>query len=100
LNAKRLAYLLLLLLFSAQVDDIWAVAPASPSAPLADDDEYLPAQPRPQEEQIALGQGLPFVGLKAQPADLPVVPKRPPSGPNLATPFTPEPLYAFVSLRL
>jgi hypothetical protein len=100
LNAKRLAYLLLLLLISAQVDDVWAVAPASPSAPLADDDEYLPAPRRPQEEQIAVGKWLPFVGRKAQPADVPVVPKRPPSGSNPATPFTPQPLYAFMSLRI
>jgi hypothetical protein len=100
LSANRLAYLLLLLLISAQVDDVWAATPASPSAPLADDDEYLPAQQRPEEEQIALGQGLPFVGLRAPPADLPVAQKRPPSGPNPATPFTPQPLYAFMSLRL
>ena len=100
MNAKRLAYLLLLLLISAQVDDVWAVSPASPSAPLADDDEYLPAQRRPQEELIALGQGLPFVGLKAQPADLSVVQKRPRSGSSPATPFTPQPLYAFMSLRI
>ena len=100
MSANRLPYLLLLLLISAQVDDVWAVAPASPSAPLADDDEYLPAQRRPQEELIAPGQGLPFVGLHAQPADLPVAQKRPPSGSNPATPFTPQPLYAFLPLRL
>jgi hypothetical protein len=100
LNAQRLAYLLLLLLISAQVDDVWAAAPASPSAPLADDDEYLPAQRRPQEEQVALGQRLPFVGLKAPPADLSAAQKRPPSGSNPARPFTPQPLYTFMSLRL
>ena len=100
MNAKRLPYLLLLLLISAQVDDAWPVAPSSQSAPLADDDEYLPAQRRPQEAQSALGQGLPFVGLKAQPADLSAVQKRPPSGSNPATRFTPQPLYAFMSLRI
>ena len=100
MNAKRLPYLLLLLLISAQVDDAWPVAPSSQSAPLADDDEYLPAQQRPEEEQIASGQWLPFVGLKAQPADLPVVPKRPPSGSTPATPFAPQPLYAFLPLRI
>src|SRR5262245_25165482 len=59
LNAKRPAYFLLLLLISAQLDDAWAAALASPSAPIAEDnDEYLPAQRRPQEEETALGQEL------------------------------------------
>jgi hypothetical protein len=101
LNAKRPAYFLLLLLISAQLDDGWAAAPASPSAPLVDDDdEYLPAQRRPQEEQIALGQWLPFAGLKVQPADSAVVQKGLSSRSNPATPFTPQPLYAFMSLRI
>ena len=99
--AKRPAYFLFLLLISAQFDDAWAAAPASPSAPLADDkDEYLPAQRRPQEEQIALSQWSPSGWLKAQPADSSVVQRRLPSGSNPATPFTPQPLYAFMFLRI
>jgi hypothetical protein len=101
LNAKRRAYFLLLLLISAQLDDAWAAAPASPSAPIAEDnDEYLPAQRRPQEEEIALGQELPFACLKAQPADSPVAQQRLSSRSNPATPFTPQPLFAFMSLRI
>jgi hypothetical protein len=101
LNAKRPAYLLILLLISAQLDDTWAAAPGSPSAPIAEEnDEYLPAQQRPQEEQIALGQEVPFAGLKTQPADSPVAQKRLSSGSNPATPFTPQPLFAFMSLRI
>jgi hypothetical protein len=101
LNAKRLPYLLVLLLISALVDDTWAVAPDSPFASAAEDnDEYLPAQRRPQEELITLGQWPPFVCLEAQPADLSAVQARLPSGPNPATPFTPQPLYAFMSLRI
>jgi hypothetical protein len=50
---KPFAYLLILLLMWAQVDDYWAGALAFPSsaAPAADDDEYLPAQRRAQEQQ-------------------------------------------------
>jgi hypothetical protein len=101
LKAKRLAYFLLLLLISAQLDDAWAAAPASPPAPIAEEnDEYLPAQRRPQDEQIALAHWPPFAGLKAQPADLSVAQKCPPSGPNPAPPFAPKPLLAFMPLRI
>jgi hypothetical protein len=101
LNAKRLAYFLLLLLISAQIDDVWDAAPTSSSASLVDDnDEYLPAQRRPQEEQIALAQWPPLVDMKAQAADWSVVHKCPPSGPDPAPPFTLQPLFAFMPLRI
>jgi hypothetical protein len=101
LNAKRAAYFLLLLLISAQLDDAWAAAPASLSVPIAEEnDEYLPAPRQPQEEQIPLGQWLPLAGLKVQPADSSVVQKRLSSRSNPATPFAPQPLYAFMSLRI
>jgi len=49
---KPIGYLLILLLLSAQLDDAWAIAPVLPSAPVGDDnDEYLPAQGRPQAEE-------------------------------------------------
>src|SRR5262249_52790402 len=44
LPMKRVAFFLILLLTWAQVDDVWALVPVSPSAALADNDEYLPAQ--------------------------------------------------------
>src|SRR5262245_10766525 len=65
LPMKRLAYFMILLLMCAQVDDAWAVAPASPSAPLTDDnDEYLPSQWRSLGEQFSSPQKRLFDGRK------------------------------------
>jgi hypothetical protein len=97
---KRFAYFLVLLLISAQVDDCWAAAPVLPSAPLADDDEYLSSRQRPQEEESSPYQKPVFAGLKAQTADLPLVRRGVPSERNLTTPFTPPPLYVFMSLQI
>jgi hypothetical protein len=98
---KRLAYLLLLLVISAQVDEAWVVAPVSPSVPLADDDdEYLPAQRRVGGEQYASGQGPTNIGLKPQAAESSVVRRGVPSEWDLTTPFTPPPLYLFMSLQI
>jgi hypothetical protein len=96
---KRLAYLLLLLLISAQVDDTWAVAPVSPSAPLADDDEYLPSQWRAQEE-CPPRQGPVLVGLEPQTADLPLVRRGVPLEWGRTTPFAPPSLYVLMSLQI
>jgi hypothetical protein len=95
---KPLAYLLLLLVISAQVDDYWAAAPILPSTPPADDDEYLPSQPRPQEQACSACRTPEFVGLKPQPADFPFLETGVPSQWNLITPFAPPPLYVFMSL--
>jgi hypothetical protein len=98
---NRQAYFLALLLIWAQVDDAWAAAPASPSESLADDDdEYLPARRRPQEEEGSLQQKPVFVGLKPQNADLPPVQRDVPSEWNLTTSFAPPPLYFFMSLQI
>jgi hypothetical protein len=98
---KRFAYFLVLLLFSAQVDDAWAVAPVLPSAPFADDnDEYLPAQRRSGEEKSASVQEPMFVGLKSPTADIPIARSGAPSDGNLTAPFTPPPLYLFMSLQI
>jgi hypothetical protein len=100
---KRFAYLLILLLLSAQVDDAWAVPPVLPSAPLVDDnDEYLPAQRRPWEEKSASGQGQMFATrLKSLTADFPPVQRGVvPFEWNLTTPFTPPLLYVFMSLQI
>jgi hypothetical protein len=55
---KRAAFFLILLLLWAQVDDACALGFVLPSVPLADDDEYLPAErlgsvkvPAPQERR-------------------------------------------------
>jgi hypothetical protein len=98
---KRLPYLLVLLLLSAQVDDAWAVAPVLPSAPLADDnDEYLPAQRRPQEQRPSSCQKPVFEAVKSPNANFSFVPRGAPSERNLTTPFGPPPLYVFMSLRI
>ncbi len=100
---KRVAYLLVLLLISAQVDDLWAVAPVSPSAPLADDDEYLPPQRRSREEVSVADEGPAFVGLEPQTADFTLVRSGKsgvPSRWHLTTPFGPPPLYVLMSLQI
>jgi len=94
------AYFLFLLIW-AQVDDFWAAARVLPSAPLAgDDDEYLPAQRRPQQQECSPHQKPVFVGLKPQTADLPLVRKGVPAEWNLTTPFTPPPLNVLMSLQI
>jgi hypothetical protein len=98
---KRLAFLLMLLLLSAQVDDVWAVAPDLPSAPLADDyTEYLPAQRRSSEEKASSDWEPMFVGLKSPAAEIPLVRKGVPFDWNRTTPFNPPPLYVFMSLQI
>jgi hypothetical protein len=97
---SRLAYLLLLLLISAQVDNYWAAAPLVPSAPQADDDEYLPSPQRPQEEECSPHQKPVFAGLKPQTVNLPLVRRGVTSERNVTPPFTPPPLYVFMSLQL
>jgi hypothetical protein len=96
---KRLPYFLVFLLISAQVDDAWAVASDLPSAPVADDnDEYLPAQRGFRDEQSS-GQETAFVGIERRSADCSFV-GRARFEWNLTTPFTPRPLYVFMSLQI
>ena len=99
---KRLPCLLILLLISAQVDDSWAVAPVLPSASLPDDnEEYLPAQRRLQEQRSSPRQEpVVFDSVRLHHAALSFVPRGVPSERNLTTPFTPPPLYAFMSLQI
>ena len=98
---NRLAYLLILLLISALVDDFWAAAPVLPSAPLAeDDDEYLPSQRRPQEGECPPHQKPAFVGLQPRTAAFPLVRRGVPSERNLTTPFTSPPLDVLTSLQI
>jgi len=97
---KRCAYLLILLLTWAQIDDVCVVALASPSAPTVDDDaEYLPAQRRLQDEQSSAQEPV-FVSPKPQTADLSTRQSGVPWEWNLTTPFTPPPLYVFMSLQI
>ena len=98
---KRFAYLWVLLLMSAQVDEAWAVAPDFSSAVLADDnDEFLPAQRRPQEELTSSRQK-PVLSIGTpRTADFSFVSRGVPSEWNSTTPFSPPPLYVFMSLQI
>jgi hypothetical protein len=97
---KRLAYLLILLMISDQVQDAWDVASVSLTAPLDDDDEYLPSERRPEEEECSARQGQDFVGLEPQTAAFPLVRNGVPSEWTRTTPCTPPPLYVFMSLQI
>jgi hypothetical protein len=98
---KRLAYLLVLLVISAQVDDTWAVAPVVLSAPFADeDDEYLPSERLTLGEESSSCQKPVLGAVKLLTADFPCVPGSVPSEWNLTTPFVPLPLYVFMSMQI
>jgi hypothetical protein len=98
---KRLAYLLVLLLISAQAEDAWAVASVLPSAPLSEEnDEYLPAQRQLQGAASASRQAPAFNGLTPRTADFSPVRSGVPSEWNLTTPFGPPSLYVFMSLQI
>jgi hypothetical protein len=98
---KCLAYLLVLVLLSAQVDDAWAVTLDLPSAPLAvDDDEYLPSQQRPQEEESSPWHKPVLVGRKHPTAAFPLVRRSVPSEWNPTPPCAPPSLYVFMSLQI
>ena len=97
---KRLPYLLVLVLTLALVDDTWAVAPGLLSAPLTDNDEYLTARQQLRGgtssscHQLASHRDNPRA---AEPfsARRGVRPEW-----KWAAPFTPAPLYVFMSLQI
>ena len=98
---KWLSYLLIVFLVSAQVDDYWAVAPALPSAPLADDnDEYLPAQRHSRGEWSSSLQKPVFLSLLPQTAEFSSVRRGMPSELNRTAPLAPPSLYVFMSLQI
>jgi len=95
----QIIYLSIALLFSAQFDDVWVVAPSLSSCPLsADDDEYLPLQRREHSEQSAPHQEPAQVGL-----DLPTVffftQQSSAPGSEFATALGRYPLYVFMSMQ-
>jgi hypothetical protein len=96
---KPIAYLLMFVLILVQVDDAWALA--LPSASFAeDDDEYLPAPPRPLAEQVAPSQKPTFFGLKPHLGDFSGLRRDTPAQEDRTAPFTPSPLYVFMSLQV
>jgi hypothetical protein len=98
---KALVYLLTVLLLSAQVDDCW-VAPsvASPDPLINGDDEYLPPQRRPEDDNSILKQELVYVGLTPPAGDVSFDGKCLAPEWDLAAPFAPAPLYVFMTLLI
>jgi hypothetical protein len=97
---KRLLYLLILLLISAQVDNYWTVRPFLSSASVVDeDDEYIPPERQTQVEDSSTRQAPMFLGLKLHGADLSFAPRGLSSECNLPTPF-PLPLYVLMSMQI
>jgi hypothetical protein len=98
---KQLAYILMLLLLSAQVEDAWVAALELPSDSLADDsDEYLPAQRQPRHEQSGFKVQADKYQTLIQAIDFSVIRMGVPPEWNLTKPFTPPPLYVFMSLQI
>jgi len=98
---KQLAYVLILLLITAQFDDYWAVAPVSSFTMLTDDDdEYLPAQRRPQGEDRTSHQKPAFAAVKSEIAEILLTRRDATSDGNSTTPFSAPPLYVFMSLQI
>jgi hypothetical protein len=99
---KLLAYLLLIVMGAAQVDDTWAVEPVSSTASFADvDDAYLPVQRRlDQEEAASPRQTRAVVGLVPPSAPFPPFRGGAPLQRNLTAPSAPLPLYLLVSLQI
>src|SRR5437870_20552 len=97
---KTGVYFLLLLLLSAQADDVWAVAPISPSAPLADDDEFLVPDSRPCAERSSCREKSMRSRIGPRPEVWSVVGWGMPSEWKLTSPFVHPPLYVFMSLQI
>jgi hypothetical protein len=101
MQMKWLTFLLILLLISAQIDDVWAVVLDLPSAPLDDDnDEYLPAPRQLRGDQSSSRQQPVLGALKPRTADFPLAPGSVPSERNLTTPVAPPILYVFMSMQI
>jgi hypothetical protein len=102
LRMKGFAYFLIFLLVEGLVDDAVALTLVSPSVSLVDDDdnEYLASRKRPEEKASRFDKEPAFVGLKPQTADFTLDQRNGPSEWNLTTPFTPPPLYLFMSLQI
>jgi hypothetical protein len=97
---KGLACFLCFLMIWTQIDDCWVTALPLSSATQDDDDEYLPAPAGPHGVECSAHVKPVFVRLKPQAADfsLPRLDER--HEWNLTSPFTPPPLYAFMSLQI
>lgn len=101
MSGKQIAYLLILLLFSAQVDDVWVVVPHPAAETLAEENnEYLSGQ-RQEKRRCQSLDNPKFTGPTVLPG------QRDPVNPSGALavdkecprPLCPPPLYVFMSLQ-
>jgi hypothetical protein len=60
---------LIILVLSAQADDIWAAPTVWPAPPVADDDEYLPSEQHRTREQFEVRQAFGSTQTGATSAD-------------------------------
>jgi hypothetical protein len=98
---KHLRYLLILLLFSAQADDLWAIASDLEAVPFAgDNDEYLPVQGQVPSDQSSFEQRPLFDSVKSQPSDFSTVRKCWLPERSLTALFISPSLYLFMSLQI
>jgi hypothetical protein len=97
---RRLLYLLIFLVISAQVDNYWTVRPVLLSASLVDeDDEYISSERQMQVEESSARQAPMFFGMILHTADISFVPRRLSSEWNQPKPFPPAP-YVLMSMQI
>jgi hypothetical protein len=98
----RVVYLLLFLVFWAQLDDVLLPASAFQGGSVVgcDDDEYLPYEHRAERQRVAPCEGPPFARSHAPTAYRCFAPGAVALERGLTMPFTPAPLYAFMSLQI
>jgi hypothetical protein len=96
----KIIYLLIALLFSAQLDDAWMSGPVPCSSPVAgDNDEYLPSERRQHSEASASRHRPAHVGLNRPAVDFFASGRGLATGSKLLLTFGRSSLYVFMSLQ-
>jgi hypothetical protein len=101
MRCKWAIHLLILLLFSAQVDDVWAASPCRQNNLTDENNEYLTVQRQAAGRSLSSGKQAPdTLGCLDADFSLPALsPDSEPPNRIFAGPFCPPPLYVFMSLR-
>jgi hypothetical protein len=102
MRRNRAAYFLILLLFSAQVDDSWDIPSSYQNQTVDEDDEYLPVGREQDLQQSSKSQRSVLADPILSPSDFFSYPRTGgvASGTLLDAPVGPSPLYVFMSLQL
>ena len=96
----QIIYLLIALLFLAQLDDAWVSNPVPSLSPVAgDNDEYLPSERRQHSEPSASNHMPAYVGLDRPTVDIFASGRGPATGSKLLLTFGRSSLYVFMSLQ-